>query len=141
MVNLNGMSIRSGNKRGLTLIETLFAMLIAVIAIGGTLEAFHYNFILARTSEETSVALQDMANIMERIACTPFNNITSDFPDGVADGTNYEAIVGGYTLVDEHISVNYTDADSDPLEIIVNISWSGAKNRQHSMSLSTFKTE
>lgn len=131
------------SRRGLSLIETLIATLICVIAIAGALEAFHYTFLLARTARATSMALSDIGNMLERIACTPFNDITINFPDGVIDGgaSDYPTIVGGYSLNNEQIRVDYTNPSSDPLEVIVTVGWLGPRNRPYTISLSTFKTE
>ena len=132
------------HKRGLTLLELLITTLVFSLAIGGVLTTFHYCLLLSRLSQEQSVALYHAKNIMEKISATPFNNITADFPDNVADGggvNDYTVIAGGYTLRNEQIIVNYTNPLSDPLEIIVTVSWAGHQNRQHSLNLSTLKTE
>ncbi|MDI6758437.1 MAG: hypothetical protein QMD94_02005, partial [Candidatus Omnitrophota bacterium] len=60
------------------------------------------------------------------IKCAPFSNMLVDFPNNVPDGTannSYAVLVGGYTLTDEHIVVSYVNSSSDPLEIMVNVSW------------------
>lgn len=73
------------SRNGLTLIETLIATLITVIAIVAILEAYQYDLFLSRTSRGISVALSDVRDVMERIACTPFNDITTNFPNNVAE--------------------------------------------------------
>jgi hypothetical protein len=89
------------------------------------------------------MAMNDLINMMERIRCTPFSNIASSFPDGITDGPSgntYSGIVGGYKLNNEHITVSYANPSSDPLEIIVTVSWQDLRGRQFTNSLTTKRT-
>ena len=121
---------------GVSLIEVLFA--IGVIVIGGLwlLGAFQSGIQLTDASQDSSVAIEDLKDMMERIKTTPFNaNLPVTFPDGVAGdetigagadvGTGadqYPAVVGvdltgdgvrDYTLSSEQITVTYRDKNGN----------------------------
>jgi len=135
---------RNKKLRAVTLLELLIALSVGIVAIGGYIESTSYGLFLSRTSQQSSVALSDLRNMMERIGMTPFQRISLEFPDGVINGmeaNQYEDIVGGYSLREENISVNYPDLSGNPLEIIVTVSWVGPKSRAQSLSLSTMRTE
>jgi len=131
-------------NRGVTFIELMIAILILSIVVGAAMRAYQYHIQLSETAKETAQAVNDSRDIMERIACAPFNQIETDFPDGIADGTatnDYEAIVGGYLLNSEHITVSYPSPGTDPLEIVISVTWIGPRARPLALSLSTFKGE
>ena len=130
------------NNKGMTLIEILIATLIFTVAVGALLSSLTSVLYLIDLAKGQTVASSDLRNMMEEIRVTPFVNILSEFPDSVVDGPNnsYQSIVGGYNLDNEHITATYTDVNSDPLEIRVNLSWQDRRGRNHNTSLSTFKT-
>jgi len=133
---------RCGTK-GMTLIELLIATLIFTIALGALLNSMLAVLYLIDLAKDQTIATSDLRNIMEAIRVTPFTNTLSLFPDSVVDGqvnNSYQSIVGGYGLNNEHITVTYADVYSDPLEIKVNLAWADKRSRNHSASVSTFKT-
>ena len=130
-------------NKGLTLVELLVAVLIASLAIGGAIVCFAQVFYLTEVAKGTSVVVSDIRDIIEEIWSTPFDFITASFPDGDIDGptdTEYNNIVGGYTLNNEQIVVGYVDEDMDPLEIMVSTSWTDMRGRNRTIQLSTFRT-
>lgn len=99
---------------------------------------------LIESTGATTVAFADLQDIMERMQATPFANLGTDFPDdGAADcnaSRSYAALVGGYSLTGEAITVFYpAGVTADPTEIIVTACWS-TRNRQRTVSLSLMKT-
>lgn len=129
-------------KKGISLIEALLAIAIIVIASTGILQFYIANFSLYNTNKERGMSLAHLANIMEKIKCTPFNDLTVDFPNAVADGpqNSYSAIVGGYTLNNEHITVSYIDPADDPLEINITLDWQDARGVNRTEGISTKRT-
>ena len=130
-------------NKGLTLVELLVAVLIASLAIGGAIVCFAQVFYLTEVAKGTSVVVSDIRDIIEEIWSTPFDFITASFPGGDIDGptdTEYNNIVGGYTLNNEQIVVGYVDEDTDPLEIMVSTSWTDMRGRNRTIQLSTFRT-
>ncbi len=132
------------NNRGVTLIEVLIAALVLVITIGAALKAYQYHLQLAQLSKDKAEAVADMRDIMETISATPYSQITTIFPDGVVDGgafNDYSALVGGYILDNQRMTVSYPNPLNTPLEIIVSVQWYGPRARLLNLSLSTFKAE
>jgi len=74
--------------------------------------------------------------------------VETRFPNGTMDGggiNDYSVIVegsvGGYSLVNEHITVTYGTPGTNPLEIIITVQWDGPQGRPYVKSLSTFMTD
>ncbi len=135
------MNIKS--KTGTTLIEILFATLVFTLALSGLMSSVFAIVTLVDAAKDTSIATSNLNNMMEKIRVTPFANIVSDFPDTQIDGpvgNPYSAIVGGYTLNNEHIVANFADPNVNPLEISIRVNWQDKQGRPRNMALSTFKT-
>jgi hypothetical protein len=130
-------------SKGLTLTELLFAALIIVIVIVAIVQCYLTTLHLSGMSKEETIAMTHLINMIERIKCTPFSDITADFPDGISDGpvgNNYATIVGGYALPVEHIVVTYVNQYSDPLEINVGTSWQDRRGAIRTKYLVTKRT-
>ncbi len=135
------MNIKS--KTGTTLIEILFATLAFTLALSGLMSSVLTIVSLIDTAQETTVATSNLKNMMEKIRVTPFANIASNFPNAQIDGpvgNPYSAIVGGYTLNNEHFVANYANPNVNPLEIGIRVNWLDKQGRLRNMSMSTFKT-
>ena len=131
------------NRKGLTLTEVLVATLITCLAIGAALACFSQVFYLAEIAKDNTVVVSDIRDMIEEIWSTPFDAIVDNFPDGLTDGpagNDYGTIVGGFTLGNEHIVVDYVDPIADPLEIMVTTSWTDMRSRNRTIQLSTFRT-
>ncbi len=130
------------DETGLTLVEALVAIAILAFAVTGIIQFYLSSVAVSEINQEETMALSHLVNMAEAVKCTPFSNITSDFPDGVADGTgnSYAGIVGGYGLTEECIVVSYDDPDSDPLEIIISASWQDKRGRSRIRHLVTKRT-
>ena len=126
---------------GLTLVELLLAVVVLVVAGLGVLGAYQASFELAEVGEQSMVALNDLKDMTEQIKGTAFGAIQANFPNGVANGNGgnpYPSVVGGYSLTQEQITVAYPNPGTDPLEIIVQISWTN-RNRTYNRSISTVR--
>lgn len=131
------------NKKGLTLIEVLVATSIIVFASLGLLQFYLSTLSLSETNNQESLAMTHVATMLEAIRCTPFSQITTDFPDGVVDGSvgnAYATLVGGYVLPQEHIIVSYVNPNNDPLEITARINWQDKRGAARAAYLFTKKT-
>jgi type II secretory pathway pseudopilin PulG len=129
--------------KGVTLFELLIATFVFTIALAGLLSSLMAILDLIDATKEETIATTDSRNMMERIRATAFDNMVLLFPDGVADGpvTNpYQNIAGNYSLNSEHITVTYSDVNSDPLEVRIKVSWLDKHARAYNTSMSTFKT-
>ena len=117
------------NDNGMSLVETLVAIAMAVICVVPIIGAYLTVCNWSETNREETVAQMHLANMMETIKSTPFSSITTDFPNGDEDGptgNGYAAIAGGYTLKNEHITVSYVNPASDPLEVNLAVRWKNA---------------
>lgn len=131
------------SNRGMTLVEILFAAAIIVTTTVAILQFYLSTLNLSEINKEANIAAFHLTAMTEAIKCTPFSEITVDFPDGVTDGmpgNNYATIVGGYILKDEHIVVTYVDPDSDPLEVNVGVSWQDKRGVELTRYLVTKRT-
>ena len=130
-------------NKSFTLTELLVVTLIVSLAVGATLICFSQVFYLTEIAKDTTVCVSDIRDMIEEIWSTPFDFITTNFPDGDVDGpagNDYGSIVGGYTLKSEQIIVDYVDDEADPLEIKVTASWTDMRSRSRNIQLSTFRT-
>ncbi len=128
---------------GLTLLETLFATMVMVIAVVAIIQFYLTSLNLSEINKDETLAMAHLVNMAEAIKCTPFNNLSVNFPDGVSDGpasNNYATIVGGYALKNEHISVSYVNTHSDPLEIKIGVNWQDKRGMNHTKYLVTKRT-
>ena len=68
----------------------------------------------------------DLQAFAEHINSTSFQNLTATFPSGVINGglaNPYGALIGGYALSGEQITVTYPSQTSDWLSIVVTMNW------------------
>ncbi|RJO63756.1 MAG: prepilin-type N-terminal cleavage/methylation domain-containing protein [Candidatus Omnitrophota bacterium] len=130
-------------KSGMTMVELLVALAIGVIATIAILQGYLGNIFMSEIAKGNTVAMDDLVDMLERIKCTPFNELTAKFPNGTVNGPAanlYTNITGNYTLKGEQIVVTYTNVTSDPLEIMVTVNWQDQIGRQYGNSLTTKKT-
>ena len=135
--------MRIKNTKGMSLFEIMVATLVFVLAMGALLSSLTGVLYLISQAKDETIAVSDLKNIAERIRATSFNNVPVFFPNGTQDGPAfnlYPAIVGGYNLTSEHITVTYPDAGADPLEIRITATWQSRNGRSYNTALSTFKT-
>ena len=127
---------------GMTLIELLLAVFVFVAAGAGIVGAYLSTHYLSQHAKETMIALDDLNDMMERVHSTPFTALGGRFPNGVANGSwanPYSNIVGAYRLGSEQITVVHRNPGSDPLELIVTVSWTD-RTRARTASASTIRT-
>ncbi len=127
---------------GLTLVELLCAIIVFVIAGVAVLGAYQSSFRLVEASQTNTIAMNDLRDMTERIKDTAFSVLTTNFPNGTANGPAanlYSTIVGGYTLSQESITVTYPVLGVDPLELIVQVTWV-VGGRSYTRSLSVKRT-
>ncbi len=130
------------NQCGGTLVELMMSIFVMVVAASSILSGFLTADYLTKNATETSLALEDLEDLMERIQSTPFNNLQADFQDGVADGglaNDYAAIVGGYALPGQQITVSYASLTADRIEVVATLSWT-QRERARTISLSSVRT-
>ncbi len=133
------------SRRALTLVELLLALLVLTVAGVGILGAYQHALHLTEVSEQSGLALNDLKDMMEKIKSTPFTQLTAVFPDGAVNGIvgggpdQYSAIVGGYSLVQEEITISHEPSPAaDPREFIVEIAWTN-RGRTYYRQLATMR--
>ncbi|MBI3996808.1 MAG: hypothetical protein HY352_04045 [Candidatus Omnitrophica bacterium] len=133
------------HRRGVLLVEILFAIGILMVAGLWLLTAYQSSFQVSELGQQTSVALDDLRDMMERIKSTPFNSLTNDFPSGAVNGIvglapeKYGVIIGGYTLTNEQVTVTHQpNTNADPREMIVRVTWVN-RGRTFQKSVSTIR--
>jgi len=129
--------------RGVSLVEVLVAVMIISFVSVGILQTFLVNLNAAELNRGNTVAMAHLGNMLEKIRCAAFDDLTTRFPNQDVDGptgNNYADIVGGYTLPNEHITVTYTDPSTDPLEIIITLTWRYRNTLDRTNALATKRT-
>ena len=131
--------------RGMTLVELLVAMMVAVLGGLWLLGAYHSVLEMTEVSQQADIATNDLRDMMERIKTTPFTSLAANFPNGAANGVVgggpnlYAPIVGNYTLNAEQITVAHRPTTaSDPRELIATLQWTN-RGRTYQRSLSTLR--
>jgi len=135
--------MKIGNAKGMTYVEILIATLLFILAIVSLLNSLTAIVYFISLSGEQTLAISDLRNMMEQIKVTAFANMVGLFPNSVIDGPTgnyYQAVVGGYTLNNEHIVVTYRNTNTDPLEIRLSLTWQDRRNHNQNLAISTFKT-
>lgn len=139
------MGRRRTPRGGMTLIELLIAIGAVVLAGVWLLGAYQSSLHLTEVSQQSSVAVNDMRDVLERIKTTPFAQLDDLFPSGSANGVvgggaqTYPGFIGGYTLPNEQITVTHSpNAAADPRELIVQLTWTN-RGRQYQRQLSTVR--
>lgn len=106
-------------REGFTLIELMLAVAIILPVLLGAIGLNVYIFRATETSKRTTVALQDVHTVIERIRNTSESSlsaVTSAYPDG-------QTVTGFSNLPSEQITVDYANVNADPLDLIVTVSW------------------
>ncbi len=135
--------MRLCHDRGTTLVEVLAATLILALALGGLIQGLITIMETIDLARDQSQTTTDLRSMLERIRATPFDYLTTRFPNGVVNGPvslPYTGIVGTYVLPQENITVAYANATADPLEINVALAWQDKRGRVRTASMATFRT-
>lgn len=123
---------------GLTLVELMIVSLILSVTIVALVLVFINALNQIALAREMSIAADDLSDCLEKMKTVSFANLTSQFPDSAAIAP---ALIGGFLLVNEAITVSYPQGVSvDPLEIKVEVTWSGKDGRTRSMAFKTIRT-
>ena len=132
---------RRASSRGMTLVEVLISITILVLCGVGVAWAYQSSLHLSEVSQQASVAVNDLKDMLERIKATPFSQLTANFPNGVANGAaGYTVAIGGYTLPSEQITVTHSpNTAADPRELIVQVTWANG-GRVYQRSSSTMRS-
>ena len=128
-------------RRGVTLVEVLVSISVLVLCVVGVAWAYQSSLHLAEVSQQASVAVNDLKDMMERIKATPFTQLTANFPNGVANGSaGYAVAIGNYTLPSEQITVTHTPSTAaDPRQLTVQVTWTNG-GRVYQRSTSTMRS-
>lgn len=90
-------------------------------------------------AKETTIATNDLKDVMEKIRTTALSHITTDYPDGAYIDEN---LLGAYLLDNEKIKVDYPNGvDANPLEILVTVTWKSIIGDTRTQRLSTLRSE
>lgn len=136
------------DRAGLTLVELLFAVVAMVIAGVALLGASQAGLHQIEAAQQTSLAMDHLHDMLERVKTTPFAVLNTSFPSGAPGGVvgggpdQYGAIVGGYSpqLTGEQVTVTHSpSAVADPRELVVRVQWSN-RGRVYQRTMSTLRT-
>jgi len=126
----------------MTLVEIVATLFICTMVGSAILGALISTQQLSQHAGHAMKAVSDLDDMLEHIRATSFNTVQGTFPAGIANGggvTNYAALVGGYTLTGEQITVTYPSQTSTRIEVLVTLNWS-ERGRARTVQLSTVRT-
>ena len=129
-------------RKGISLVDILVSIFILAITAAAFLSVLLTALYFIDLSREQTIAVSDLRNMMEAIRATPYSNMLKSFPHNTQDGPStmrYSALLGGYSLSGEHITVTYPNTSADPLEVKAALTWMNKYGRALSSSMSTFK--
>ena len=107
------------DSRGFTLLESTIALGILFISVVSALSLFCYGLKTAATTKYTMKATNIARAKLEEIKSTPFEDITTTFPDGNVFLVESTPFPEGATW-----TVSYPDGtEANPLEIYLAVSW------------------
>src|SRR4030042_3789800 len=118
-------------KKCVTLVELIIVMVIIMIAVLGLFGVFTASLYLVVQAREKTIATDDLEDVLEYIRTLPFVHITRPANGGFSDaGTVNPAIIGGFLLEEEQITIRYPQGvDADPLVITAEVTWRGRYGR------------
>ena len=128
-------------RRGYSLVEILLALALFVIAGIGIVGSFMAMQGFSDYATKSMRAVSDLQALVEHVQSTSFQNVATVFPDSVADGgagKPYAALIGGYALQNEQITVTYPNQTVDRLEMTITLSWAH-RNRTLTKVFSTVR--
>lgn len=131
-------SRKVGYTGGFTLVETMVAITVLMVAVLGTLSAQWHSGMLRETSHDTAQASADLQSAMDTLLLLPADEIPSAYPDGVAltEWTNrhfaVQSITPGYPGVSGSVH-------PDPLQIRLVLAFEDRRGRARRMELNTLK--
>ena len=112
------------NQKGFTLIEAMITIVVVVLAIVGVILT---NILIRQSVEsahERTVAYQDASRVIEKMrnaANTAGSDFQQDVQDGADDAESSEKSMPAAN--NEAIDVSYVDADANPLDATITITW------------------
>ncbi|MGB2629823.1 MAG: prepilin-type N-terminal cleavage/methylation domain-containing protein [Candidatus Omnitrophota bacterium] len=125
-------------QKGFTLVELMvvsFVLIGIIVAIWGILITSLNYITMAR---EEVIAVDDLKDVMETLGNVPFTELTDVFPNG---GSVDPDLIGGFLLDNEVIVVRYPQGTGiDPLEVEVELTWTGNTGAVRSHIFKTVKT-
>lgn len=107
-------------KPGFTLMELMVAAGICAFLAAALISTMMVVNRQSTLIEEKRIAMDELKDVVERIAATDFANVTTDFPHGVE-----LAKYNNRFLRDEKVFVTYENPLVDELQITVTITWTG----------------
>ncbi len=130
-------------QHGFLLAEILFAVAAILMAGVWLLGAYGSAIGLSSVAQQNNIAMNDLKDMLEKIKITPYSQLTANFPTGSVNGGSpdkYSAVVGGYGLTNEQITVTHQpNTAADPKELVVQVTWTSG-SRQYSKTMTTLRT-
>jgi len=131
----------SGNagRGGFSLLETMIAISVLMIAVLSAVSSQVTSVNLLRTNRESNAAMTDLERAMEALLLEEtLDEIVANNPAGVP-----LPAFAGLNLPNETVIPTYPGVVggvvTDPLEIVVNMTWSDWRGRQRSLQLATMR--
>jgi prepilin-type N-terminal cleavage/methylation domain-containing protein len=124
------------DHRGFTLLETMIALGILLIGAVGALSLFSYGLKATATSKYITAATNIARAKLEEVKNTPFQNITTTYPNDSSYNVENASLPEGATW-----TVSYPDGiGANPLNISLVVSWQDEGGRTSQVELRTLVT-
>ncbi len=124
-------------RRGLTILETVVAVGLLGALLTGCLRLLAVAAAQRRAADQRQCAIDELSNVMERVAARPWAELTAD---AVAGGKPSPAVVGPLAGATLRIDIAAAPGDPNAKRITVTLCWPTGANRPPAEArLSTWK--
>ena len=123
---------------GFTLVETMIAITVLMVAVLGTLSAQWHSGQLQETSRDTARASADLQSAMDTLLLLPADEIPSEFPAGTALAAWTDRSFAAQTITPSYPGV-VGSVHPDPLVIRLDLVFQDRQGRTRRMELHTLK--
>ncbi len=134
---------RLRDEQGVTLLELMIAMALFALVLGAAAQSLVSYHSVMQLQEQRNAAAQNCKALLGQLR-NDRDNDPGPFPDRVTDDfpNNWSTTDAAFcTLPDETLTVTYTNANANPLEVIVTSTWTPLRGGQAQFQLSTILTD
>lgn len=128
------------SAKALTLAEMLLASAILAFTLAGLLMLWTRCILLNNANRNLAQAVSHAQYVLEGIRHSPFSGLLSEINNGNWDWDSGRINSNGLSVLDSE-AIDTQASGSDPLQVIVSVTWLDRQQRSRSASLATLITD